>query len=450
MKNTSLKNKTNNKRNLSKISASFLLIVLLVGITFTTSCKKKEFNNGSNNINGDYDVNSALQEEYDLTTYTIQEDSIRCKNASHVLFGSYTDPVFGKMNSSIYTNFLLENPGPTNFTSSQTIDSVVLSLQFNGYYGNPENLNISIYEVTESLTEKDTLYQFDSFAHGTTDLVKSGSNLIKMKPNSKVIVDGDTLSAQMRVRLKNEFGQHLIDGVQQGAYETQEDFGEYFKGLHIVTSDVFPSGKGAIYYFNMTSANSKITIYYKDDENNAKVFKYIINNTDGAFFNHVEKDFSGTKVEQLLADSTLGTKEYYAQAYGLRSILKIPYFKEIPENAMVHKAELILPYTSYYLDKLYPSATVSIGYYEDNNLNKPITISRGNVYNEALKAFVFDLNDYTNNIIVSQNIIDGLINTETFFIIPDNYANSSERIIFNGKNSNYKVKPRLKLIYTLN
>lgn len=441
---------TNSKRTLIKNSASFFSILFLtVGIIFLSSCKKKEYNNGSNSINGAYDVNSALQEEYDLTTYTIKEDSIRCKNPSHTLFGSYLDPTFGLFKSSIYSNFILENPGPTNFTSSQTIDSVVLSLQFNGYYGTPGKLNISVHELTDAIPTEDTIYQFQTVSHSTEDLVE-GSNLIKLAPNTKAVVGSDTLSAQLRIKLKNSFGQHLIDGVEQGHYETQAAFKEFFKGLHIVTDDILPFGEGAIYYFNMTAVNSCITIYYKDDENNKKSFKYIVNKKDAIFFNHVEKDFTNTKIEALLADSTKGLNEFYMQAYGLRSILKIPQFKNIPENAIIHQAQVILPYTSYYQDPLYPSGSVSIGYYDNDDFSKPITISKGNVYNPSLKAFVFDLNDYTNNIIVPQNIIDDILHTETFFIIPDNYANSSERTIFNGKNSAYKVKPKLKLIYTLN
>lgn len=441
----------NDKRNLCRYSAyffsTFLLSLVLIS---TTSCKKKEFKNGKDLLNSEYDVSSAIQKEFDLTTYSYQEDSIRCKNTSHVLFGSYTDPVFGKMNASIYTNFLLENPGSTNFTTNQAIDSIVLSLQFNGYYGYSGSVNVSVFELDQRIDSKDTLYQFNHFINKGVDLVETGKNNIRFQPNTKVVVGTDTLSAQVRIPLKKSFAEHLIAGASSGSYDTQEAFKDYFKGLYIRTEDVFAKGKGAMYYFNMTAVNSKITIYYKDDENKSKIFKYIINKTDGTFFNHIDKDNAGTKVAALLADTSLGEKEFYAQAYGIRGIVEIPQFKDLPKNAIIHQAQLILPYTSYYADQFYPSSSVTIGYYKNNDLHKPVTISKGNLYNSSLKAFVFDLNDFTNNVIVAQNILDGIIDTHTFFIIPDNFANSSERIIFNGKLSNYKIKPQLKLIYTLN
>lgn len=458
MKNHLFHNKTqhlttniHHKRNKVYFSASFFAILLaIVFLMINTGCKKQDFANGKDSLNSIYGVNSKLVDTFNLITYSVLEDSIRVKNNSHVLFGSYNDPIFGKVKSDIYTNILLDNPGVINFTANPIVDSVVLSLQYNGYYGTPQDINVEVYQLTDLMDINDTLYQFSSFNHDNTNLVESGHGLINANPVNKTVVGTDTLDPQMRIRLDVSLGNYLIAGASQGVYDTQDAFKNYFKGLYIKTTDVnLPKGKGAMYYFSMTAKNSGLTIYYRDADNVAKSFQYIINNK-GVYFNHVDIDRTGTKVQQLLSDSTLGQREFYAQAYGIRSVVEIPGLKELPKGAIIHSAQLVLPFTSYYLDKFYPSATVTIGYYDKNNYKKPVVIKRGNLYNQALKAYVIDLNDFSNKIIVAQEIIDQNIDTRKFYIIPDNYANSAERIIFNGKNTLYKGKPKLTVIYTLN
>lgn len=436
------------KRNIPRISASFFFLgtftILLVG------CKKQDFSNGKDTLAEEYGINSVKVDTFDIITYSILEDSIRSSNNSHTLLGIYNDATFGLMNASLYTNLILQNPGTTNFTSSQTVDSLVLSLQYNGYYGTPEKMEIEVYELSELMSVEDTMYQFSTLTHHSENLVADGFSEYHPEPWNRTIVGDDTLSPHLRIRLKSSFGQHLIDGVQGGHYESNDNFKEFFKGLVVKVTEYTPNkDKGAIYYFNLKGVNSGLTVYYRDEDDAAKNFKYIVNN-NAAYFNHVDVDRSNTKVEQLINHSVDGAEEFYAQAYGVRGIVEIPGLKNIPEEAIIHKAVLEMPFTSYYMDNAYPSAGVSIGYYEDNDFNKPKTIKGGNLYSISEKSYSIDLNNYTGNILVAQNIIRGLINTHTFFIIPNNYAISAERIIFNGKNTKYKKKPKLTVIYTIN
>lgn len=432
----------------SRFSTS-LVLFFLFALTLS-SCKKQVNKNGADFLASQYGINSILVDTFSLSTYSVKEDSVRCTNNSYTMLGIYNDPVFGKVNSSIYTNLVLENPGTTNFTTSQTIDSLVLSLQFNGYYGDPENIQVEVYELSDLMTVGDTMYQFSTVNHFSENLVDPLFTSITPKPTQKTVVGTDTLSAQLRIRLKSTFAQHLLDGVAQGKYETQDLFKDFIKGLYIKVTDYSPaSGKGAVYYFNMKAVNSGLYVYYKDDQSVAKSFRYLINDK-GVYFNHVDINRTNTKVDNLLANHALGKKEFYAQAYGIRGVVEIPGLKNIPSNAIIHSAVLELPFSAYYLDKFYPSASVTIGYYENNDFHKPKTIRSGNLYNQASRSYSIDLNNYSDKVLVAQNILRGIINTQKFFIIPDNYVNSSERIIFNGQNTDYKSKPKLTVIYTLN
>lgn len=436
------------RRNFGKYSASFFFLILFA--LALPSCKKKDYKNGKDALASGYGINSVKVDTFDLITYSVIEDSIRSSNNSHTLFGLYNDPVFGKVNASIYTNLVLENPGTTNFTNSQTVDSLVFSMQYNGFYGDPETIQVEVYELSELMDVNATMYQMQMVNHLSENLVQSGFETVLPKPTEKSVVGTDTLAAQLRIRLKPNFGKHLIDGVAQGHYETQDAFKNFFKGFYVKVTNYNPaSGKGAVYYFNMTAVNSGLTVYYRDEDNVAKRFKYLINK-NGIYFNHVDINRTNTKIEKLVNDHSLGQKEFYAQAYGIRAVVEIPGLKNIPQNAIVHSAVLQLPFSAYYFDKAYPSASVTIGYYEDNDISKPIRLKTGNLYDQQLKAYTIDLNNYSTGLLVVQDILRELINTQTFFIIPDNYAVSAERIIFNGKNSDYKVKPKLTVIYTIN
>lgn len=435
-------------RKFGKYSASFFFLIIFA--LALPSCKKKDYNTGKETLSSEYGINSVKVDTFDLITYSIIEDSIPSSNNSHTLLGIYNDPVFGKVNASIYTNLVLENPGTTNFTNSQTVDSLVFSMQFNGIYGTPENIQVEVYELSELMDANATMYQMQTVNHLSENLVQSGFETVSPKPNDKSIVGTDTLAAQLRIRLKPSFGQHLIDGVAQGHYDSHEAFKNFFKGLYVKVTDYSPaSGKGAVYYFNMTAINSGLTVYYRDEDDVAKAFKYLINK-NGIYFNHVDINRTNTKIEKLVNNHSLGSKEFYAQAYGVRAIVEIPGLKNIPQNSIIHSAVLQLPFSSYYFDNAYPSASVKIGYYEDDDFSKPKAFSGAYLYDQQLKAYMIDLNYYPNQFVTVQNILRGIINTQTFFIIPNNYAISSERIIFNGKNSDFKVKPKLTVIYTIN
>ena len=91
---------------------SRILLLLLVMSVTMISCKKKEYQLGSDLI----DQNSLLEgtsvDTFDILSYSIIEDSIISDNASNVLLGSYNDPLFGAFSSSFYTQLRLASADP--------------------------------------------------------------------------------------------------------------------------------------------------------------------------------------------------------------------------------------------------------------------------------------------------------------------------------------------------
>ena len=70
--------------------------------------------------------------------------------------------------------------------------------------------------------------------------------------------------------------------------------------------------KGA-FYFDINDPSSKATIYFHQDTV-ATSYDLIIN-SECADFTNIQVDNSGTMVDQVIQDSTLGNHTFYAQAF---------------------------------------------------------------------------------------------------------------------------------------
>ena len=138
----------------------FLFLFMSVALI---SCKKKEYQLGSDLI----DQNSLLEgtsvDTFDILSYSIIEDSVISDNASNVLLGSYNDPLFGAFSSSFYTQLRLASADP-NFADPSTIviDSFVIGLEYLGYYGELDDQTFEVYQLDESLSIDSTYYSFNT------------------------------------------------------------------------------------------------------------------------------------------------------------------------------------------------------------------------------------------------------------------------------------------------
>jgi len=418
------------------ISTAFLCIILSF-----TSCKKKETTVGKDAFDATGLLNST-EVEIPLKAYTIEEDSVITKNQLHALLGAYNDPKFGTVDASFYTQISLDNPGSTSFGVDPIVDSIVLSLQYTGYYGENSAQTFEVYELTDELsTLSDSVYySFSTKNINATNLVFPGKETITPQPSVKSVVGTDTLAAQLRIPLKNSLATYLMDGVALGKYATQDLFHEYFKGIYVKVSNPNPpSGQGAVYYFSLSAINSKLTIYYKNDAI-SKTFSFLMNGTS-VDFNHVNFNRIGKPIDNLINNPALGEVEYYAQAFTSRAVIEMDGISDIPKNSIIHKAQLIVPITHYTNNLLYPSVQLNIG--TRITADNDTIYSRGNViYDDNQKAYIIDLRQHV------QQVVSQIIVNRGVFLRPTYFNSTVERIIFNGTESVNKKKPKFIVTYT--
>lgn len=419
------------------LSAAFLIMGLAV-----FSCKKKKSTVGEGTLNQDNILNSQSIDTFTLNTFTVKQDSIVSDNSVSALLGQYQNPVFGTFTSQIYTQFHLEGFTPDfGVLSSVAIDSFVIGLKYSGVYGSASDHQVEVYEITDpnGMSTDSTYYSTSTLQTSPINRVLSGHETIHFNRSNVTVIGGDTVPSQLRIHLDTNFARSIMSQSQTNPsdFQTNDAFLQYFKGLNIRATS---TGSGGVHYFNLNDASSKMTIYYKDDQGVAREFDFIIN-IECADFNNVIVDNSGTQVEAVINDTVSGNTEFYAQAYSSRAVVKIPGLDSLPENIVIHRAILELP-VQYLTGSPYgirPSIIVTKKI--DNSINRLEPIGTG-VYSDATKSVLLDLRKHV------QKVIQGQEENVEILLSPTSFISSAERIIFNGRNTTNKKKPKLTLLYT--
>jgi hypothetical protein len=420
------------------LSATFLF-ALFLGV----SCKKKENGIGLNNLDEDALLNSEGIDTFSLVSFTIEDDSVITKDPASAILGAYNDPKFGMMSAEFYTQLRLSGVNP-NFgdISTITVDSIVLGLEYSGYYGDFSPITLEVHELNQDLSKDSLYYAFSTLGHSSTNLIEPGYETVTPNPTGITVIGDDTVDAQLRIRLRNSLAEELINEAANGtAFASNDAFLEYFKGLHVkTTSGALSSGTGGIYYFNLNDPLSKMTIYY-EQAGSKKRYDLVINSSC-IDFNHVEIDNSGKPVSTVINDTVSGMKEFYAQAFKSRAVIQIPGLSNIPKKSIIHRAFLYLPVQYQTGTKYAPSFEISVA-------NRPVSNPTGfgsigvlGVYDEVRKHYKIDLKAYV------QSVAAGLTPNSELIFSPRFFINSADRIIFNGQQTINKKKPYLVLTYT--
>jgi hypothetical protein len=424
-------------------SVSALLLLLLVA----TACNKKDTGLGKEIIDPNALLNGITTDTFELYTYSILEDSTETKNASNVLLGSYIDPKFGKVEAAVYTDLRLPGLNPNFGTASQiVVDSFVLALEYVGYYGELSPQTFEVYQLTDSLQNSSEVkyYQFSTLSAASTNWVATGQGTITPDPINDAIVAGAEVDPQLRIHLDTNRAWDFINESTNNptTFATNAAFQDYFKGLKIaVNNPNQSSGKGAILYLDINNnPASKMTIYFRLD-GVKKTYDFTINSncTD---FTHIDHEQANTPVAALLADTTLGQKAFYAQANKVRAMVKIPGLDQLPDNIVIHRADLSLPVQFQTGYRYKPGARITAASKLSATDIYYTSLGIAGLYSDTKKQYDLDIRAYL------QSLVNGKLENTGIVVSPLFFRNSAERIVFNGVETNNKKKPKLVVTYT--
>lgn len=426
-----------NWRRIFSFSACFLL-----ALTVSLSCKKTPTKFGTDALDPESILNSGGTDDFILNTYTVKEDSFPTDNQLHALLGSMHDPKMGITTAYFNTQFTYSGTVTHPAGSVPVIDSVVLSLHYQGYYGQLTEQTFTVHQLSEDLDLDADYYKFSESSYFLTDLVEPGAGTVTPNMDS-IYIDGETTKTpgQLRLRLDNAWGFNIMNEAINGTnFATKDAFMSWFKGLNVNVQNTNPaSGEGGILYFDLENINTKINFYYKiqgDATNTPYEYKLIVNNSC-ADYNHVEVDNSGYFVNQTFDDPVNGNISFYTQAFESRAKVEFPTVNNIPDNSLVQAAVLELPISYQSNNLYYPSAVLTVIIETDDYVATTYAI-----YDEDNKRYLIDLRSYI------QSIVDGESDNEGVIINPLYPTGTAERVVFNGMGTSNKMKPRLVIKYT--
>ncbi|GAB5416613.1 MAG: hypothetical protein Crog4KO_34370 [Crocinitomicaceae bacterium] len=423
------------------LSATFLLLLS----TTTISCKKKIKQLGQDVVSSEDLINSGGIDTFSIKTSSYRTDSIQSSNRFFGILGSCNDPEFGTINSEIYTQFRLINTSPAFDLPNITIDSVVLSMKYSGVYGSPGNQTIEVYEITdaEPLYDTATYYTTTTFQTSGPNLVVPGTEVMYLDPNTISFEDTVELDPQLRIHLDTNLAWQLFNeaDANPATFEDSDVFVEYFKGLRILANNGPQApGDGGLFYFDLNDTDSKLRVYYKTD-GDERVYDFVINSSC-ADFNHI--DFSeDMDVTNVINNPSLGQSTYYAQSYQSRGIVKIPGLSSLPPNAIVHSATLVLPVQYQTGQPFEPGTELSVALF--TSATDSTLISDGStlgIYSSGTKTFTINLRNYV------QRIVSGELENTGFVVSPLLFSNTMDRIVFNGPDTDKKLKPTFKITFS--
>lgn len=420
---------------LLRINFFRLFSYLIAGIILFASCNDPEIIGLDVQPPGDQ-INLTFSDTATMRAFTIREDSLRTDEVSLFLLGSYTDSVFGRTDASIYAQVLLPNSN-VNLGDSLSLDSVVLSLAYSGHYADtfPQQV-FHIYRLTEDMDLDASYYSNKTFIY---DPVELGSATLTPSPNDSV--------PNFRIRLSDAIGDSLLKMSDSSQLTTNENFLSLFKGLYIKADSI--NNNGGIFYINLLSSQSKLTLYYSSGIDDSLSFSFVFT-TESARMTHFNHDYSMSPIQQHLNDSTYADSLVYVQSMaGVKTKIRLPFLQNFISNGMiaVNKAELEITVTDNSDNRLaVPDKLLVLGIDADGTpLFLPDqfegTAYYGGSYDATTRKYKFNIARYVQSVLTGEQQNYGL-----YLAVSGGVVQANRVILAGGTHPNYRMK--LNLYYT--
>jgi Domain of unknown function (DUF4270) len=326
-------------------------------------------------------------------------DTNRVVSDDYLAIGYTNDPEFGQTQAKGYFDIGMSNYMINPFTHKDSviaIDSVVLSLSYNSYYGDTNSSQtLRVYELAQSSAFQDTT----TFKYNQPDFLTTGPQLgsktfqVKTLKDSILHIRGtDTTKIvnAIRIRLDNSIGERFklydTSNTANGAFRSDSAFKKLFKGFAIV-----PDNAGnALSYIDASDVSKTALIVYFRGKNGSG----IIDTTSTSFghygarlpytsrptvfsvgqANIVQRTPGGNYLSYLNNGLPLDDRIFLQSSLGSYARLTIPALDTF-KNAVIHKAEIIAT----------PIASA-----QENIFSYPTALLLDNVNTAMDTAFTFD------------------------------------------------------------
>jgi hypothetical protein len=414
--------------------------------------------------------NSVLKD--DISAFTFREDSVSTTNSTNSLLGSINDPVFGNTTINFATQFRIQ--AFPRYGTNPEVDSTFLYLYYKTIYGDTVTTQrIKVYELNQPIysdvtdpsggTSEFTYYQnVDLKSMASTQMIGQLDFIPSIRRDSAT---NDTLFQVLKIPIDISLAEKLVFADSLNLINN-DAFLNYFKGL-LIESERLESGKGTILSLEAASSGtfsgSALVVYYNNDENKADTTPDTLNR---AYYitefstrvNQITHDYSTTVFYNNLNSETHKDSLIFIQTMGgLESKILIENLSTWRDSVVIsgndtipygiNKAELIFEVDTALSDVLnYPPPKQLLFTYVDTVGQQ--FIPKDYSFNPAFYGGALG-RDYTYRFNITQHlqqIIDGEIENQGFYLTTPVKNSEAKRVVLKGSTSNKGI--RLIVTYT--
>ncbi len=336
--------------------------ILVVAPFLFIACEKPNDELGFNQVIGSVAGLGVI--EFDsLITYTQGIDSLLVATdetqstfggyIGNRLVGSITDGHFGRTEASFVSQVLLTDIDP-DFGTNPNVDSVYLYMRYAGAYGDTSKfIDLEVFELAGDIRPNGVVLDADSnvadsaYYSNYEPILGSAPVLLGLKsfiprPKTNVRIENALTSPTLSIPLDTTFFQQKFADVGNGNntdLASNAAFIKYFKGIYVKAT----TEDGSILYFNLNSTNSRLKVYFHNDED-PEVQSVTMNFSQSSDvqpvgFNMFNNDYSGKySVDFSLEtmNTNIGETKTYVQAMGgVTTVIDIPNLQWLADSSIL-------------------------------------------------------------------------------------------------------------------
>jgi len=437
--------------------AGFLLLTAIV------ACNKDPFTVGFNLLPPTDTIGITTTDTVTVQAYSMLVDSVRSDETVNNLLGSLMDPVFGKTSASFYAQFRLPIEG-IDFGASPVMDSLVLLLYYEGYYGDTTTMqHVKVYELSQDLYYDSSYYSNQTANHYGTLLADQD---YRPRPTDSVTIWGKKTAPHLRINLSkntNYLGNKLLFA-PTGVLASNTEFIKFMKGLAIMSSPV--EENGAFISYSTGTTASKMVLYFHNQtsgQGDSLHYDFIIDASAARFnnFNHYNYENASIDFQQqvLNHDTALGQESLYLQGMaGVKMKVRLPYIKSFAHGKpiAINNAQLFFDNADVSSSLAPPENLTMVMYDTAGGLNFVLDAGEGTnyyggTYDSATSGYWFRLTRHIQNLIDN----DTMVNRDLYILATNPLKTTlfTNRAVIHGTNPNVaqngSARMRMKIIYTV-
>lgn len=399
------------------------------------------------------ELSVVLDQGYGLYSHSLREDSVRTDgNAVQTAsLGSMLDPVFGRTTAEIFTQFRLSETGHS-FGTAPIFDSLVLSLHYSSFYGDSlSEQRVMVYELDSTMYPDSNYYSNQRVAYNSEAIADT---IFIPNLSDSVNVGGTLQPPQLRIKLAKDFAEDILFD-QTGAFDNNETWLAFMKGLRIAVEPT--GGDGGIMLFDMFSAQTALTMYYRlGDPQDTIAFTFLSNENCARFTAYDHNDYLDASPDlrsQIISgDTSQGARLIYLQAMGgVKAQLRLPDIHQVFADGPVAINEARLIFNVYDDGSdLAPAPQLALAKIDEEGNYVLLTdaAEAGSYYggslNEGETQYFFRISRHI------QEVLAGDTPNYPIALLISGSSFRANRVILHGPDANYNGddKMMLQLIYT--